>query len=87
MQVDFYGSKLCPRCAKAKKYLIQLQTEFPALEVNFIEVTTSPIVTIKNGICMIPALKTGDHKLSGLFLSKEQISSFLSEVQKTSVDK
>lgn len=82
MQVDFYGSKLCPRCAKVKKHLTRLQADFPAMQVNFIEVITSPLTTIKNGICIIPALKTEQQKLSGVFLSREQISSFLSEEQK-----
>ncbi len=79
MQIEFYGSKLCPRCAKVKKHLIELQADFPAMQINYIEVLTSPFATIKNGICMIPALKTEQQKLSGVFLSKEQISSFLSE--------
>ncbi len=87
MQVDFYGSKLCPRCAKVKKHLTRLQADFPKVHINFIEVITSPIATVKNGICMIPALKTDKQKLSGVFLSKEQIVDFLSEVQKTSSDK
>lgn len=84
MQVDFYGSRLCPRCARARKHIEELQKDFPSLDVKFIEITTSPLSSMKNGVFMIPALKSGQKKLSGILLSKEEIKEFLREAEHNS---
>ena len=81
MEIDFYGSNLCPRCRKVHRQLNEFKEDYPELQINFIEVINSPLKTISNKILMIPALKTEKQKLSGVFLSKEQLALFLEKEQ------
>lgn len=79
MEIDFYGSRLCPRCRKAAKHLQELQAKHPNIHINYIEVISSPLKTLGNRIFMIPALKTSKRQLSAVFLSKERIELFLQQ--------
>ena len=47
------------------------------ISIESIEVTTSPLKAWTEGVRMIPALRIGENTLSGLFLSSEQIRSFI----------
>ena len=57
--------------------LKKLKLEYPDLEVEEIDVVTNPLLSLKNGIRMIPTLKSGDTKLSGIFLGEDEIREFL----------
>jgi hypothetical protein len=57
--------------------LKRLQEEHPDLEVEVIEVTTSPIRAWKDGIRGFPALKIGDDILIGFLLSPNKIRSLI----------
>ncbi|MDH3392894.1 MAG: hypothetical protein OEL66_02730, partial [Desulfobulbaceae bacterium] len=57
--------------------LERLQTIFPNLDVETIEVTTNPLVTLRAGIRMFPALKINNAILSGFFLSQIKMQDFI----------
>lgn len=77
IHIAFYRSNLCPRCALARKYLRELATANPSMEVEEIDVLLSPGRAWRDGIRMIPALKVGDQIISSLYLSKNVISDFI----------
>ncbi|WP_156792324.1 hypothetical protein [Desulfotalea psychrophila] len=58
---------------------MQLQREFPQLEIEYIEVTTAPIKTVRAGVFMIPSIQGRSGTLSGIFLPEEKIHAFLKE--------
>jgi hypothetical protein len=51
--------------------------DFPDIEVNNVELLANFRNLRKEGIHLIPALVSGDKKLSGMFLTKKQIRRFL----------
>jgi len=51
----------------------------PDMEIETVEVTTSPIRTWQDGIRMIPAIRFGKQPLAGFKLSRPMIISFLNE--------
>ena len=53
--------------------LTKLQQEFPQLVIKKVDILTNPGRTLKDGVRMIPTLKTGDRVLSGIFLSPSKI--------------
>ena len=57
--------------------LTKLQQEFPELGIEKVDILTSPGRAFKDGVRMIPTLKTGDGKLSGIFLSSAEIREFV----------
>ena len=57
--------------------LKQLLPDFPDIEVNKVELITNLGNLRKEGIKMIPAMVSGDKKMSGLFLTKRHIRCFL----------
>ncbi len=77
MRIVFYKSVLCPRCFLAKKHLLAVCSAHPHLQIEEVELVTSPLRTWRDGIKMVPALKVGDNVLSGLYLSKEAITDFV----------
>lgn len=77
MNIILYRTKLCPRCFLAKKYLIELTRNSPAVHIEEREVLRSPRQTSREGISMIPAIRIGERVLSGIFLSRDQIEDFL----------
>lgn len=80
MRIIFYKSKLCPRCFIARKHLLAVCSENPHLQVEEVELLTSPLRTWQDGIKMVPALKVGDTVLSGLYLSREAITDFVTRM-------
>ncbi len=58
--------------------LNKLQKEKNDFQINKVDVLVHPLTAIKEGITMIPTLQLGDKRLSGIFLSEEQIRDFLS---------
>lgn len=59
------------------RVLKKLQEEFPHLVIEEVEVTTNPLVSLRQGVKMIPTLMTGDKKLTGIILSEEKIRDFI----------
>lgn len=78
MLITLYKSSLCPRCYFAKKALLELQkTKYPDLQVEEVDVLTSPGKAFRSGITMIPAIKIGDKTLSAVYLSSQKIDEFV----------
>jgi len=61
----------------AARSLAELQTIFPKLDIETIEVTTNPIKTLRAGIRLFPALKINNVILSGIFLTKARMQDFI----------
>jgi len=57
--------------------LKQLLPDFPDIEVNKVELLSNYGRLRKEGIHLVPALVSGDKKLSGMYLTKKQIRRFL----------
>ena len=57
--------------------LSRLLSDFPDITVEKVEYLTNLGRSRKEGISLIPALVSGDKKLSGIFLSKNKIHQFL----------
>jgi glutaredoxin len=80
MLITLYKSSLCPRCYFAKKAILASIKEHPEwqiVEIEEIDILTSPGKAFRAGITMIPAIKIGDKKLSSLYLSRKDIEQFL----------
>jgi hypothetical protein len=56
--------------------LKQLETEFPDITVEKVEYLTNLKAAHKKGVSMIPAIVSGDKKLSGFLLTKNGIRRF-----------
>lgn len=50
-----------------------------AIELEAVEVTTSPARTWRDGVRMLPAIRCGDRILAGFTLGAEAIRTFLAE--------
>ncbi len=57
--------------------LTKLEKEFPQLEIEKVDILTSPARSLKDGVRMIPTLKAGNRVLSGIFLSAPEIRNFI----------
>lgn len=77
MRITFYKSSLCPRCYLTGKWLKELTSNRTDVEIESIDVLTSPATTLADGVWMIPALIIGNRRLSSLFLTREAIRKFL----------
>lgn len=77
MLITIYRSTLCPRCSLARKYLHEISSKQPEIQVKDVDVLRTPVRTWQDGIRMIPALKIDNHILSGIFLSRDKISNFI----------
>ncbi len=64
----------------AGRELAKLKPDYPDLEVEEIDVVAHPATAWKDNIRMIPALKSDDLVLSGIFLSGERIKKFLKKL-------
>jgi hypothetical protein len=64
----------------AGRELTKLKQKYPDLEVEEIDVVSHPATAWNDNIRMIPALKSGDSVLSGIFLSGERIKNFIKEL-------
>ena len=83
MQITFYKSALCPRCYLAGKYLRELTSNQPGIEIETVDVLQAPTRLLADGIRMIPTLKIGNRQLSGWFLRKNTIREFLAATEQT----
>jgi hypothetical protein len=77
MRITLYKSMLCPRCHLTGKYLRELTSKDPEIEVEEIDIMAAPRKIWRDGIRMIPALKIDNHILSALFISKTDIVEFI----------
>lgn len=64
----------------ALKVLGEIKKERPELEIEMVDVVSSPLRAWKDGIRMIPAMKAGEKKLSAILLDKKTISAFLDTI-------
>jgi len=81
MKVTLYKSSLCPRCHLARRSLEHLRTLQPDIELELVDILTSPRRAIRDGVRMIPAIRIGDRFLSGLFLNRASIAAFLNKAR------
>ncbi len=77
--IILYKSALCPRCHMAAKYLHQLAALDDSLEITEVDVLSHPMDFLSQGIRLIPAIKTDDRWLHGVYLTREKIKDFLYE--------
>ncbi|PID77278.1 MAG: hypothetical protein CSB24_02260 [Deltaproteobacteria bacterium] len=78
MKITLYYSPFCPRCLLAKKYLHQLKADgFPELEIEEVDILPNFKRARQDEIKMIPAIKSGKNRLSGVFLTRKKIAAFL----------
>ncbi|MHB1349107.1 MAG: thioredoxin domain-containing protein [Desulfobulbaceae bacterium] len=75
--VIFYKAALCPRCLLVTKVLARLRRAYPELVVVEIDAVRSPVLVWRDGIRMIPALKTENELLSGILLKPKTIERFV----------
>ncbi len=64
----------------AKKALDELLSDMSDVSLEEVEVLTSPLRTIKDGVKFIPTLKCGDEQLSGILLDRTKLKDFLQKV-------
>ena len=57
--------------------LTKLQKKFPELQIEKVDILTNPGRTLKDGVRMIPTLKAGDKKLTGIYLTSAQVREFV----------
>jgi hypothetical protein len=68
---------LCPRCHLAGKYLLEITSHNPEIQVEEVDILAAPRRSWNDGIRMIPALKIDNHILSALFMSRTNIADFI----------
>ena len=68
----------------ARRVIESIVKDHSDLEMNIVDVIASPVQSFKDGIRMIPAIKCDDRILSGIFLSRSSISSFIKKIRTTS---
>ena len=81
MKITFYKSFLCPRCHMAEKYLREIVEQNPSLDVTTVDVTATPLQSLRDGTLAIPALHVDGKTLKGIYLSKKRIEQFLEQFQ------
>lgn len=77
MHITLYKSMLCPRCHLAGKYLLEITSHNPEIQVEEVDILAAPRRSWNDGIRMIPALKIDNHILSALFMSRTNIADFI----------
>jgi hypothetical protein len=53
----------------------------PDIELECVDILTSPRRTFHDGIRMIPAIKSGHHLLAGIYLDSKAIAQFLDTIR------
>lgn len=66
----------------AKKTLDELLKDTDDVQIEEVEIITNPLRALKDGVKFIPTLKSGDEQISGIFLNKKTIETFLEKVCK-----
>ncbi len=84
MKITFYHSSLCPRCYMARKSLYDLTVDTAHIAIEEVDILAHPFQTWKAGIRIIPAITIDQVKLSGLYLRKNNIASFISSCEEKS---
>lgn len=59
--------------------LKKMESEYPQMELEKVEMTFNFMQAWKDGIRMFPAVKIGDDVLSGVLLSSKKVRSFVEE--------
>ncbi len=65
------------RCQFAGRVLASLVKDFPDIEVNKVSFVTQRALAREAGVKSIPAMVSGDKKLTGFVLGRGKIRSFL----------
>jgi predicted DsbA family dithiol-disulfide isomerase len=78
--IRFYHSMICPRCFMVGRSLAALRGDFPDVEIEEVEYLTNLGRARKDGVRTIPALVAEDRKLSGFYLTKRSLRTFLESV-------
>ena len=68
----------------AGRVLRKLRDELQDFEIKEVDILTHPLVSLKNGVRMIPTLELDDRRLSGILLGEQEIRDFLQKDQNTS---
>lgn len=79
MHIVLYKSNLCPRCYLAKKHLYEIASTNSEISIEEIDILSSPIKTLKAGVKLIPAIEIEKKILSGIILTKKNISDFIEQ--------
>lgn len=81
MKITFYRSALCPRCFVTHRILLEIIQGNKDMEVEEIDILSHPLKTWSDGIRIFPALKIDERILSGVFLGREKMESFINETR------
>jgi glutaredoxin len=79
MKITLYRSSLCPRCLFTRKILMEIIHRNKAIEVEEIDILAHPLKAWSDGVRIFPALKIGNRILSGVFLGREKMETFINE--------
>ena len=63
----------------AKKYLLEATAGNPDIEITEVDILGSPRQCIRDGIRMVPTISIGSEKLSGIYLNRKEIESFIAQ--------
>lgn len=83
MKITLYKSSLCPRCHFARKSLEQLAAARLDVELEVVDILSSPRRALQDGVRMIPAIKSGERLLSGIYLNRTSIAAFLDAARRS----
>jgi len=75
--VTFYHSMVCPRCHLSGLWLSGLLEEFPDVQLEKVEYLTHLGQARREGVRGIPTLVAGEHRLTGVILTRAAIRRFL----------
>ena len=67
----------------AGRVLRNLRDELQDFEIKEVDILTHPLVSLKNGVRMIPTLELDGRRLSGILLGEQEIRDFLQKDQDT----
>ena len=77
MNITFYSSPFCPRCFLARKALYELAASRAHIEIEEINILAHPLQAWREGVRLVPALRTQRAQLSGFLLRKKSIADFI----------
>ncbi len=65
----------------ARKVLDELLKDRKDIKIEKVEIITNPLRALQDGIKLIPALKYGEEKCSGILLNRHKIEQFLKRIE------
>ena len=65
----------------ADRALTIILKDYPDINIEKVDIVTNPARAWKDGIRMIPALKSGKEILSGILLNEEEIRAFIEKTK------